>query len=76
MSENRGKVKIIPSQTIFDTSNTDIRDQPDWLHIARWVWKSKKNESFPEIQDGAPDPKNLTERFRETKCLETSLSIL
>jgi hypothetical protein len=35
MRENRGKLKIIASQTIFDTSNTDIRDQPDWLHITR-----------------------------------------
>jgi hypothetical protein len=28
MGENEGKLKIIPSQTIFDTSNTDICDQP------------------------------------------------
>jgi hypothetical protein len=37
MGENGGKLKIIPSQTIFDTSYTDIRGQPDWLHITRWV---------------------------------------
>jgi hypothetical protein len=29
MGKNGGEVKIIPSQTIFDTSNTDIHDQPD-----------------------------------------------
>jgi len=29
MGENEGKLKIIHSQTIFDTSNTDIRDHPD-----------------------------------------------
>jgi hypothetical protein len=29
MGENGGKLKIIPSQTIFDTSYTDIRGQPD-----------------------------------------------
>ncbi len=29
MGENGGKLKIIPFQTILDTSNIDIRDQPD-----------------------------------------------
>jgi hypothetical protein len=38
-------------------------------------WKNKKNESFPEIQEGTSGLKNLTERFGETKSLETSLSI-
>ncbi len=38
-------------------------------------WKNKQNESFREIQKGTSGLKALTERFHETKCLETSLSI-
>jgi hypothetical protein len=37
MEENGGKLKIILSRAVFDISNTDIRGQPDWLHITRWV---------------------------------------
>jgi hypothetical protein len=47
--ENRGKLKITHNQTIFETSNTDIRDQRGRLQITRWVWKKLKKIFFSEI---------------------------
>jgi hypothetical protein len=57
MQENGGKLEIISSQTIFDTSNTDIRGQPDWLHITRWLLEKYEKQKFSRNPGGDLSPK-------------------
>ena len=69
--KQENSLNITRSRSIFDTSNVNIDDHDGWLQRIKWV--SKRETS--EMVEGTPGLKKMTERFRESKRLETLLII-